>query len=775
MKLPARAAQFVWLLCLALSVWLLATHTRINTDLTLLLPRDAGPAEQLIVQQLREGVASRLILIALEDAPEAKLAETSKTMAALLRESALFNYVGNGERALSPEARELLFSYRYLLSPNVTPERFTSTGLRAALKTRLAELASAIGMIGRAMLPGDPTGELFRISETWAGQTAQLVKRDVWFSEDGQRALLVVESKAAGFDLDGQEQALRTIKRIFSEAGGNNSANILLSGPGVFGVEARDKIQSDITRLSTLDIVFLIALLGLIYRSGRLILLIMTPLLSGALIAVVTVGLVFGSIHGVTLAFGTTLIGVANDYPIHLFTHMAPRKSLKETLKRIWPTLRLGVLATIAGFSSMLFSGFEGLAQLGLFAIVGLLGAAIVTRWVLPAFVPVGFDLPKWPRFGPWALATLGRAQRLRLAPVLLMCLAIAYLALTQRPLWNDDPANLSPVSNETKATDASLRGELGAPELSKLMVIFADSQEQALRRSEALATELRILSERGAISGFDMAALYLPSLETQNLRRAALPDATTLERRLDQAMQDLPFKADVFAPFVRDVQAAKNQTPLDMHSFDGTPLSLKLGSLLFQRDRQWVALVPLNGVADPAQLSAMLTDIDLRDTLYLDLKAESQSLMTTYRNEALVLCAWGALAITLLLAFGLRSWSAVARVLMPMLAALSVVCALIVAIGQGLTLFHLVSLLLVVGISIDYALFFNHGARDEQEKVRTLLSLLTCSLMTLVAFGVLIISHTIVLSAIGTTVALGALFAFVFSAMLAQRQTIPV
>ncbi|MEK7941220.1 hypothetical protein, partial [Burkholderia contaminans] len=47
-------------------------------------------------------------------------------------------------------------------------------------------------------------------------------------------------------------------------------------------------------------------------------------------------------------------------------------------------TIRLGVLTSVCGFASMLFSGFPGLVQLGLYSIVGLTAAALVTRFVLP-------------------------------------------------------------------------------------------------------------------------------------------------------------------------------------------------------------------------------------------------------------------------------------------------------------------------------------------------------------------------------------------------------
>ena len=114
-------------------------------------------------------------------------------------------------------------------------------------------------------------------------------------------------------------------------------------------------------------------------------------MVSGALAGIAAVSLGFGSVHGITLGFGVTLIGEGVDYAIYLFTQIEQNGTPQSTLQRIWPTLRLGVLTSICGFSAMLFSGFTGLAQLGLFSIAGLVVAVSTTRWVLPQLLPAGF------------------------------------------------------------------------------------------------------------------------------------------------------------------------------------------------------------------------------------------------------------------------------------------------------------------------------------------------------------------------------------------------
>ncbi|MGC3975195.1 MAG: hypothetical protein QM771_12545 [Nitrospira sp.] len=127
---------------------------------------------------------------------------------------------------------------------------------------------------------------------------------------------------------------------------------------------------------------------------------------------------------------------------------------------------------------------------------------------------------------------------------------------------------------------------------------------------------------------------------------------------------------------------------------------------------------------------------------------------------------------MTILLWWGLRDGAMVSRVLLPPLLAILFVVTLLTVIGERLSLFfHLVSLLLVLGIGLNYALFFNRPFLDEEERRRTWLSLTVCMFATLSAFGALAFSRTPVLHAIGLTVGLGAAGSLLVAAILGQQR----
>ena len=768
MTAAQRWALGAWLALLAASAVIVA-RTTISTDVSAFLPRSPTPEQQVLVEQLREGVVSRLALIALEGASPAALAQASKAMAAELRKDASFVSVENGDGSGDAADREFLWRHRYLLSSAVDAERFSAAGLRERLEETLRLLDSPAGALVRRIVANDPTGELLHILESLEAQSRPATREGVWFSRDGRRALLLAQTRAPGYDVGAQEGALARIAQAFSRAG-TDEVKLLVSGPGVFAARTRVAVRNDALRLSLIATALVAGLLLAVYRSGRLLALGLVPIASGALAGIAAVSLGFGSVHGITLGFGVTLIGEGVDYAIYLFTQAAGGGARHAALERIWPTLRLGVLTSICGFSAMLFSGFTGLAQLGLFSIVGLLVAVAVTRWVLPGMLPSTLAAPIVGAAGPWASAAARRASSLRY-PVLILVAAIAVLlAARGERLWNEDLASLSPVPRVDQALDEKMRADLGAPDVRFLVVIHAPDQEAALQASEAVGQGLRKASQAGMLEGYESPADFLPSRQTQEARRQALPEPAQLRANLEKAVAGLPFRGKVFEPFLADAAAARSAPPIGRSGMQGTRLALRVDSLLARRADGWAAMLPLRNVADAAGIARDLTAPPGAQAVLLDLKRESEQLYHSYRAQALAYSLLGAAAIGALLLASLRSLRSFFAVTAPLVAAVLVTTGALALAGESLSIFHLVGLLLVVAIGSNYSLLFDRQASSQSDRSRTLVSLLLANATTVIGFGLLALSRVPVLHDIGVTVGLGTVLALVFSAILGRR-----
>src|ERR1700681_2623806 len=143
---------------MALAVMIVA-RAHYTADLSAFLPRTPTARQRLLVDQLRAGPASRLMLMAIEGGDATTRAQLSMAMAEHLRSIAAFLAVNNGEAINEARDREFVFNHRYLLSEAVTPQHFTVSGLARSIEDTIALLASPAGLLVKSLLAQDPTGE----------------------------------------------------------------------------------------------------------------------------------------------------------------------------------------------------------------------------------------------------------------------------------------------------------------------------------------------------------------------------------------------------------------------------------------------------------------------------------------------------------------------------------------------------------------------------------------------------------------------------------------
>jgi predicted exporter len=752
-----------WVAMVVVLGWIVNRHLVIGTDLRLFMPSPRTPQERLILDEIGEGPASRMLLLAISGSDAQAAADTSRALAAALRSSGEFRLAANGETGLEAIPDSLL-AYRYLLSPTLDHAALDAGFLRAQIEERVRDLSSPAAGILEPWLPRDPT---LKLADSWLPARQPQILYDVWFDPSGHEALLVAETRAAGFDPQGQRKAADALQRAFEGSRTDGHLRIEASGPGTFSVLMQERTQGEAQWLGSIDVIGMVILLLVAYRSLPVVVLGLLPLVSAGVAGLTAVGTIFGAVHGITLAFGFTLIGVAQDYPIHLFSHQHRGADARSSVRALWPTLATGVASTCVAYLAFLFSGVRGLAQLSVFTVTGLAVAGLTTRFLLPPLVPDSRrDAADSALLGRlWhAIAELPRPRWLALFTAIA---CVVYVALSPRPLWENDLGALTPVPPALLARDAALRKELGAPDVRHLLVIEDTDVQSVLEKATALDPKLQGLVARGLLDGYDQPGRYLPTKAVQERRRAALPDPDTLRQALQEALRTTPFKPGVFEPFLADVERARLLPALGPSDLAGTPLETRVGSLLLERGDHWTGLVTLSGVKDAAALEKI--SAEQPGVTLLDLRQASEDLVAHQRQRILWCLAISAVLLVIVVSVALRDAARVRRVLAPMALTTLLIVALFHAAGVSLSLFHLIALVLAAGLGLDYALFFEHAAEDPAEQRRTLHAVVVCSLSTFLVFALLALSTLPVLRAIGITVAAGVVSNFLLALLLTR------
>jgi predicted exporter len=765
------ALAFAWLALLALAGLWIGRNLELTGDLRRFMPSPQTPEQSLLIDELGEGPGSRLLLIAIGGGEPAVLAAQSDALRRALADDPNFVFVSNGDDAGLDAIPERLRPYRYLLTPSFDDTALDTGTLADALASRVQDLGSPASSMIEPLLPSDPTLETLALAESW--QPAHLPQRrhGVWFDRAGGQALLVAQTRAAGFDPTGQHTAVQALRDAFARVRAGSTTTLELSGPGAISVEIGGRTQREASLIGTADSLVFIALLWLAYRSWRAPLRGGLPRARGGLAGLGAVALVSDGVHGITIAFGFTLIGVAQDYPIHLFSHQRPGLSPWANARALWRTLGTGVASTCIAYLTFFVAGVDGLRQLAVFTIVGLGTAALATRFVLPALIdPDGAgafpDVAQSKRLAR-AWDWIARWPRLGVGPGgALAVVALAIAAFAPGPFWQNDLGKLTPVPADALALDARLRDELGAPDVRYVIVLQGADAEAVLQASERLRPALENARDRGALAGFDLAARYLPSAATQRARQARLPGSDALS----EAVAASPFQPDAFAPFLDDVERARTAAPLTARDLAGTPLATTVDGLLLQRDGHATALVSLGGIADVTAVERIAHRHGAR---LIDLKQASESLVAEYRERVLWALALASVLLALTVWASLRSPARVLRVLAPMALTTLLILAVLRGLGIELNLFHLVALILAAGLGLDYALFFDHAGDARDEQLRALHAIGVCSVITFVVFSLLALSTIPVLRAIGSTVALGVLCNFVLALLIVRRPAV--
>lgn len=767
----------LWLAAM-LACLLVIMQTRFVTDLSAFMPKTPNARQQLLIDQLRDGAVARLIMVGIEGGSAAERASLSRALTQELEKTSLFVGVQNGQEETLERDRTYFFDNRYLLSPAVTSARFEVDGLHAAISSSIDALSGDAGMGIKRLFARDPTGETLQLVEQFSGTGQPQSVEGVWASRDGQRALLLALTRAAGSDTEAQSQAVEMVRSSFAALPGRSAdARLVMSGAGVSSASSRNTIEKEVSRLATASFILVVCLLLVVYRSVRLLVLGILPVLSGVAAGVAAVSLGFGQVHGLTLGFGTTLIGEAVDYSIYFFV----QRAATHASRNFWRTIWLGMLTSIVGFAALLYSSFPGLAQLGLYSIAGLVAAVLVTRYVLPVLTPQKLALRDMNQVAAGLDQMLGRAAGLRWLLVVVTALACITIYSYDDNVWNRDLSGLNPIPKSEQRADEQLRGDLGGTDSRYIMALTAPDQERALQQAERAGAVLRELIKKQVMAGFNSPAAVLPSIALQQERQAALPDAMQATARLQQALQGLPVRAERLDAFLADLQTARQHPPLLRKDLDGTAAAMMVDSMLIRRSADFLVLMPLHPMQDGPSVGSIPLDVvhsalrmqGLDNATVIDMVEESRSLFDGYRHEVLWLAGLGGLFIFVLLLASLRSWARALRVAAPLASAVVCVVAGLLLHGTPLTILHIVGLLLVVAIGTNYALFFDRGAQSggAHDRQQTQVSLVIANLTAVGSFGLLGFSDVPVLAAIGSTVAAGTFLALVFAAILTRER----
>ncbi|MYM25717.1 MMPL family transporter [Duganella sp. FT135W] len=735
-----------------------------DTDIMALLPvQERDPVLQASFSHMVDAAQQRVVVLvgAAEWADAQRAADAYSGVLATRKD--LLETTSASEQTQS-EWLSLFQQHRLTLLTAQQEQQLREQPTQFWLETALAKLYAPFGGPKLGSWQEDP----FDLFTGWVQERAQetpVRPRDGHlFVADAQReyVLLPLTLKVPALSMTAQDTVLPLLQQATAAArAAAPGVELIHAGVILHAANASAQASGEVSTIGIGSLLGIVLLMWFAFRSLKPIALILLSIGIGSLGALSVCWLLFGRIHLMTLVFGASLIGVAQDYGIYfLCNRLSVDQQLDSPalLKRLLPGLGLTLLAAVIGYMGLALTPFPGLRQMAVFSALGLVFAWLTVVCWFPALINsrslksgglvrhYGAALQRWP---------LLRMNRATLAGAVVFALLAAYGV--SRLGVNDDIRQLQNPPKHLINDQIKLSKLLDAPTPVQYFLVRGASAEQVLQREEQLKQKLDHFVTSKQLTGYQAMSNWVPSMRTQAARRALieaklLADGGPLQAIAAQTGEDAQWVAATRAGLLAAA------APLSLEAFLQSPASEPWRHLwLGESHGIYASIVALRGMSNAAALQVQQASNGTEGVQWVDKVAEISSVLGRYRHDMswVLLGAYGVVFALLFARYRGRTW----RVLAPTALASIITLALLGYTGQSLQLFHVLALMLLLGVGVDYGIFMQEhpGRRDPTPWLAVGMS----AANTLLSFGLLGLSSTPALQAFGRTMLLGCALAW--------------
>ncbi|MBS0853620.1 MMPL family transporter [Enterobacter sp. JGM127] len=740
-------------LCLVLLVMLLSLlpGARLNSSVLAMLPKQTLGA---IPPALNDGFMQRLDrqlvwLVSPGKQPDPRAAQQWLNL--LQRSSALSEVKGPMDAAGQKAWGAFFWQHRNGLIDSTTRARLQNGG-EAQAQWILSQLYSAFSGVSGKELQNDPL-MLMRGSQLALAQNSQKLRlMDGWLVTKDAAGnywyLLHGELAGSSFDMQQTHQLVTTLHDLEEKLKGQYPQAQLLSRGTVFYSDyASQQAKRDVSTLGVATLLGVILLILAVFRSLRPLLLCLLSIGIGALAGTVITLLLFGELHLMTLVMSMSIIGISADYTLYYLTERmvhGEHDSPWQSLAKVRNALLLALLTTVAAYLIMMLAPFPAIRQMAVFAAVGLSASCLTVifwhPWLcrgLPVRpVPAMVLMLRW-------LAAWRRNKKLSVGlPVALALVSVVGIATLH---VDDDISQLQALPQQILAQEKSITALTGQSVDQKWFVVHGATAQQTLERLEAFTPALAAAKTAGEISGYR--TLPLNSLARQKRDLALLQQAAPAVTNVLNGAGLATVSPDLSA------------MPVRVDEWLNSPASegWRLLWLTLPNGESGV-LVPVDGVKESAALDQLASQHP--GVVWVDRKASFDTLFALYRAvlTGLLLVALGVIACGAMLRLG---WRKGLISLVPSLLSLGCGLAALSATGHPVNLFSLLALVLVLGIGVNYTLFFSN---PRGTPLTSMLAILLAMMTTLLTLGMLVFSATQAISSFGIVLVSGIFTAFLLA-----------
>ncbi|HAF28778.1 MAG TPA: glycerol acyltransferase [Bacteroidales bacterium] len=629
------------------------------------------------------------------------------------------------------------------------------SSVESSIKNNFKTLISPASMVMKKFVMKDPLHftpiVLKKLNTFQIGDNYEIYNSRI-FTKDKKNLSLFVTSAFPSGETQKNGKLIKILNQTIDslELQFNQEINAQYYGAAAVAVGNANRIKEDIKLTVTIALIVLLVFMSLFFRKKSIFLILFLPAIFGGSMSLAILYLIKGSISAISLGIGSVLLGITVDYSLHLFTHYRSIGDVKKVLKDITIPVMMSTLTTASAFLCLLFVSSKALQDLGMFAAISVVVAALFSLIVLPHFLKKR-DYEKVQEDNRKSIIekiTSYPYEKNKYLILGILVFTIVSMFFSGKTSFDGDMDKMSYLSEDLKAAEDNLNKIANVTLKSVYLISTGDNLQEALQNNEKAIPELEKLKQANVINQYTSVSKILISDSLQKERIKKWKDFWTPEKRdqlklnLQVSGEKYKFKPDAFSSFINLLE--KDFKPVNQDDL-GELRELFLDEYITEHDdiTTVVSILKADESNKPMIYESFANDEDL---VVFDKKYMTDNLVRVLKDDfnLLVKLSLGIVFLILLLSFGRIELAIITFI--PMAVSWIWTLGIMALFGIQFTIFNIIISTFIFGLGIDYSIFIMQGMLQEYKYgVKNLnsykTSILLSAITTVTGIGVLILA----------------------------------
>ena len=524
--------------------------------------------------------------------------------------------------------------------------------------------------------------------------------------------------------------------------------NIEYSGALPISVANSIQIKKDIRLTLTVAVIGIVLMIFYFYRRWRYLWLILLPAIIGATAALTFFAFYYHKVSVISLGIGSVLLGITVDYALHIFTHIKHQSDTRSIIKDVALPLIMSSLTTAVAFLCLLFLSSPAIRQLGLYAGISVIVAALVSIFVLPLIIKNNRFSPKFQQ-----VTFIEKIARFSFGNpyiifIIILIVTVFFSFFVKRVTFEEDLESVNFMTESLVQAEVNLKKSGGLTTRKSFLLCTGDDINHAILNNCKSTRILDSLKTSGVIKQYNSVSEIIFNEEYQKEKIQkwnsfwSSEKIKTFKELLNNAAIKNGIKPEAYKQFYSVIE--KEYKPVHPHSFFSSFGEITSDFKIETNNREYIAsVIHLNDSARSI-IAELFTPIE--NCHFVDKKTFFNSVFDKLKIDfdKLISVSLVLVFLIILIFFGRIELAIVTFT--PILISWIWTLGTIGLLDIRLNFFNIVVCSLVFGLGVDYSIFVTNGLISKYKTGENVLtsfksSVLISAITTITGLGVLLLA----------------------------------